>query len=107
VLAARKEEAMIAVASQASPPAARSSPLSRERPAASTALREILFASDLSPASDRAFDHACLLAERFRARLSIYHALEVDDARDLKDAPGQVGEVWRRVELAACAHLER
>jgi nucleotide-binding universal stress UspA family protein len=108
VLAARKEEAMIAVGSHASRPAARSSPQRREGSATSTALREILFASDLSPASDRAFEHARLLAERFRARLSLYHAIEVDDdTRDLNGAAGQAGEVWRRVELAARAHLDR
>jgi nucleotide-binding universal stress UspA family protein len=98
---------MIAVASQANQPAARSSPLLRESPATSTALREILFASDLSPASDRAFDHARLLAERFGAKLSLYHVIEVDDARDLNDAPGKFSEVWRRVELAARAQLAR
>jgi nucleotide-binding universal stress UspA family protein len=98
---------MIAVGSQAGRPAARSAPLRRESSATSTALREILFASDLSPASDRAFEHARLLAERFRAKLSLYHAIEVDDARDVTDGPGQAGEVWRRVELAARAHLDR
>lgn len=40
-------------------------------------IRTILFASDLSPESDRAFEHARFLAERFGARLTIYHALEM------------------------------
>ena len=42
-----------------------------------TAIRSILFASDLSPESDRAYEHARFLAERFGARLTIYHALEM------------------------------
>jgi nucleotide-binding universal stress UspA family protein len=42
-----------------------------------TEIRTILFASDLSPESDRAFEHARFLAERFGARLTIYHAVEM------------------------------
>jgi nucleotide-binding universal stress UspA family protein len=42
-----------------------------------TEIRTILFASDLSPESDRAFEHARFLAERFGAALTIYHALEM------------------------------
>lgn len=42
-----------------------------------TDIRQILFASDLSPQSERAFAHARILAERFGARLTLYHALEV------------------------------
>jgi nucleotide-binding universal stress UspA family protein len=70
-------------------------------------LTEIVFASDLSPASDRAFEHARLLAERFRASLCLYHAIDVDDVGDLDDAPGPGGEILRRVELAARAHFAR
>jgi nucleotide-binding universal stress UspA family protein len=43
-------------------------------------IRTILFASDLSPESDRAFEHARFLAERFGARLTIYHGLEMPRA---------------------------
>jgi nucleotide-binding universal stress UspA family protein len=68
-------------------------------------LREILFPSDLSAASDRAFDHARLLAEQFDARLVLYHAIEVDSAADLGDPPQPARELWRRVELAAHEHL--
>lgn len=42
-----------------------------------TEIRTILFASDLSPESERAFEHARFLAERFGAQLTIYHALEL------------------------------
>jgi nucleotide-binding universal stress UspA family protein len=45
-----------------------------------TEIRTILFASDLSPESDRAFEHARFLAERFRAQLTIYHGLEMPRA---------------------------
>jgi nucleotide-binding universal stress UspA family protein len=68
-------------------------------------LHEILFPSDLSPASDRAFDHARLLAEQFDSRLVLYHAIEVDSAADLGDPPQPARELWRRVELAAHEHL--
>jgi nucleotide-binding universal stress UspA family protein len=40
-------------------------------------VRTILFASDLSTESDRAFEHARFLAEQFGARLTIYHGLEL------------------------------
>jgi nucleotide-binding universal stress UspA family protein len=68
-------------------------------------LQEILFPSDLSPASDLAFEHARLLAEQFDARLVLYHAIEVDSAADLGDPPQPARELWRRVELAAHEHL--
>jgi len=66
-------------------------------------LREILFPTDLSPASQRAFDHARLLAERFGAHLVAYHAMEAP-------APGADAlerEVQHRRERAAREHLER
>lgn len=40
-------------------------------------INTILFASDLSPESDYAFEHARFLAERFRARVTLFHALEM------------------------------
>jgi nucleotide-binding universal stress UspA family protein len=67
-------------------------------------LREILYASDLSSASDRAFDHARLLAESFNAHLVLYHALELG----APPPPGSAEhELKRRVERAAREHLER
>jgi nucleotide-binding universal stress UspA family protein len=42
-----------------------------------TEIGTILFASDLSPESDYAFEHARFLAERFRARVTLFHALEM------------------------------
>jgi nucleotide-binding universal stress UspA family protein len=66
-------------------------------------LREILFPSDLSPASDRAFDHARLLAEQFSARLILYHAIQVESAGGLEEQPER--EFWRRLELSAHEQL--
>ena len=45
-----------------------------------TGIREILFPTDLSAASERAFEHARLLAERSGARLVVYHAIEIPAA---------------------------
>jgi nucleotide-binding universal stress UspA family protein len=70
---------------------------------AHTAVREIVFASDLSSASDRAFDHARLLAEGFGAHLVLYYALEV--AHGTTD-PAEL-ETRHRVQRAAREHLER
>jgi nucleotide-binding universal stress UspA family protein len=70
---------------------------------APAALREIVFASDLSAASDRAFDHARLLAEGFGARLVLYHALELaDDTGEHAER-----EMQHRLDRAAREHLSR
>lgn len=75
-------------------------------PRAGTAvIREILFPSDLSAASDRAFDHARSLAEHFRARLTLYHAVDPTHLAEARQ-PGDP-EVARRCAEAARAHLER
>jgi nucleotide-binding universal stress UspA family protein len=73
----------------------------RPRPAA--ALQSILFPSDLSPASDRAFEHARLLAESTGARLTLFHVVQGPPPRDndLED------EVWRRAARAAHERLLR
>lgn len=77
-----------------------------EIPRAGTAvIRQILFPSDLSAASDRAFDHARFLAEHFRARLTLYHA--VDPTHLAEDRQPGDPEVARRCAEAARAHLER
>lgn len=81
--------------------------LTREEPAVVAVIREILFPSDLSPASDLAFEHARLLAERFRARLTLYHAVETgrEGAGDEPDAPER--ERLRRAVENAHQHLDR
>jgi nucleotide-binding universal stress UspA family protein len=64
-------------------------------------LRELFVPTDLSSASDRAFAHASLLADRFQARVTLYHAVE---AAPHADVPEQ--ERQRRSAAAAREHLE-
>jgi nucleotide-binding universal stress UspA family protein len=52
----------------------------------SVPFRRIFFPTDLSPASDRAFGHARLLASRLGATVTVYHALEIPPARWVKAA---------------------
>jgi nucleotide-binding universal stress UspA family protein len=73
---------------------------------ATASIRKILFPSDLSHSSDRALDHAQLLAERFDARLTLYHVVEAPAVRGpLTWNPER--EVLRRAEEGAREHLER
>ena len=73
---------------------------------ATASIRRVLFPSDLSPSSDRALDHAQLLAERFDARLTLYHVVEAPAAAGpLTWNPAR--EAARRAEEGARAHLER
>jgi nucleotide-binding universal stress UspA family protein len=67
-------------------------------------IRDVFFASDLSPRSDRAFDHARLLAERFRARLTVFHAIERSELQATATADVSA-EVWRRFADEAREHL--
>ena len=54
-----------------------------------TGIQSILFASDLSPESDHAFAHARFLAERFGARMTLFHALEM---------PRDPAEAWTDIQ---------
>lgn len=77
----------------------------KRRPATAS-IRRILFASDLSHSSDRALDHAQLLAERFDARLTLYHVVKAAAVRGaLTRNPER--EASRRALEAAREHLER
>jgi nucleotide-binding universal stress UspA family protein len=78
-----------------------------ERPAREAAIREILFPSDLSLASDRAFAHAALIAERFGARTTLYHLVETTTPVGGADRPSARLEVLRRAERYAREHLAR
>jgi nucleotide-binding universal stress UspA family protein len=75
-------------------------------PLAVAQLREILFASDLSPASDAAFDHARRLAHGFGAHLTLYHAVEVHP-RPRGGPRDPRLEYWRRRERLARETLAR
>jgi nucleotide-binding universal stress UspA family protein len=69
-------------------------------------IREVLFPTDLSPESDRAFDHARLLTERFQASLTLYHAVQVPDRRFAHWAFDHDHEIWEQAEKEArrCLH---
>ncbi len=71
------------------------------------AVREVLFPTDLSPESDRAFDHARFLAESFEASLVLYHAVPVPDHRQAHWAFAHEHEVWATAERHACECLKR
>jgi nucleotide-binding universal stress UspA family protein len=65
-------------------------PAERAEEEAMGEIQTILFASDLTPESDVAFGHARFLAERFGARLTLFHALELpadryEDPADVQD----------------------
>jgi nucleotide-binding universal stress UspA family protein len=68
-------------------------------------IRDVLFATDLSPESDRALDHAGMLAEKFGARLTLYHAAEVPDPAEPHWAFAHEHQVWCRAEREARHHL--
>jgi nucleotide-binding universal stress UspA family protein len=73
---------------------------------ATASLRRILFPSDLSPSSARALDHAQLLAERFDARLTLFHVVEAPTpGGPLTWNPAR--EAARRAEEQARESLER
>lgn len=71
---------------------------------AAAQIDEILFPSDLTPASDRAFEHAALLAERLGARITLYHVLPAPPYGS-REEPRR--EALRRARRDAQDHLER
>jgi nucleotide-binding universal stress UspA family protein len=72
---------------------------------APAAIHHILFPSDLSGASDRAFDHARLLAEAFAAPMTLYHVVEFESGFGLEEPEQPERERLRRAENAAREHL--
>jgi nucleotide-binding universal stress UspA family protein len=68
--------------------------------------RQILFPTDLSPESDRAFEHARFLAERLGATLTLYHAIELP-RREYARWARMEERVWTELEQHARAELER
>ena len=81
-----------------------------DRPAEGKALvsiRSVLFPTDLSPESDRAFDHARFLAQRFEACLTFFHAVQIPDHRFAHWAFAHDHEIWARAEKHARECLER
>lgn len=72
----------------------------------SAEIRQILFPSDLSQGSDRAFEHAALLARRLGARLTLYHAVQSPALACAVDPEDPHFEALRRAEAQARQHLE-
>ena len=64
------------------------------RPAISRRIETILFATDLSPASDRAFEEACRLARDFGADLVIAHAYDPTSVLALGYVPAHAYLEW-------------
>jgi nucleotide-binding universal stress UspA family protein len=69
-------------------------------------MRRILFPTDLSHESDIAFGHACLVAERFDAELTLYHSIDLRKVARTIGRGGPMEEALRREELEAVRHLE-
>ncbi len=72
-----------------------------------TRLREILFPTDLSAESDRAFEHARFLAERFGANITLYHAVELPRREYTRWVKGSEDEIWTRLGDLARKDLSR
>jgi nucleotide-binding universal stress UspA family protein len=72
-----------------------------------TGIREILFPTDLSAASERAFEHARLLAERSGARLVVYHAIEIPAAEYARWGAEHDEEIRARFAQEARREIER
>jgi nucleotide-binding universal stress UspA family protein len=70
------------------------------------AIHRILFPSDLSVESERVLDHARLLAARFGAHVTLYHALEIP-SREWVHAAGHEEELRRRLAAEATIALQR
>ena len=73
---------------------------------APAAIRHILFPSDLSPAADRSFDHARMLAEAFGAPVTLYHVVEIAAGHEQEVPRQPERERLRRTERAAREHLD-
>jgi nucleotide-binding universal stress UspA family protein len=70
-------------------------------------IKEVFFPTDLSPASDQAFDHARLLSERFHASLTLFHAVQVPDHQNPHWAFSHGHELWIEAERRAKECLAR
>jgi nucleotide-binding universal stress UspA family protein len=80
--------------------------MAERAPKTPPSIHRILFPSDLSSESDRAFEHARLLAERFAAHVTLYHALEVP-SREWTRAAGHEEQLRSRLAAEATIELER
>jgi nucleotide-binding universal stress UspA family protein len=69
-------------------------------------VRDIFVPSDLAPSSDRAFEHAAMLAERLGARLTLYHVVQTFAEGATRAADPQRAALKRDLRDAR-EHLER
>jgi nucleotide-binding universal stress UspA family protein len=69
-------------------------------------IRQILFPSDLSDASQRAFHHARLLGEAFGARVTLYHVVSPPWHEEPKDPADPQRVALQRAEQAARERLD-
>jgi nucleotide-binding universal stress UspA family protein len=63
--------------------------------------REVLVPTDLSSGSDRALEHARVLCQRFGARMTLYHAVEVPDPTFAHWAFAHGHQVWCQASKSA------
>ena len=68
-------------------------------------VRDVLYPTDLAPESERAFEHARFLAERFQARLTLYHAVEFPDPVYVHWGFNRSHAVWLEIEKSARQQL--
>ena len=69
-------------------------------------IRRILFPTDLTPASDAALAHAALLAETFRAELTVYHSIDLRKVARRSGRGMAMADALRRAEVEAVRALE-
>jgi nucleotide-binding universal stress UspA family protein len=77
------------------------------RPESGVSIRDLLFPTDLSPYSERAFEQARFLADTFRARLTLYHAVEVPDPAYPHWRFEGARQIWDHLEHSAREQLAR
>jgi nucleotide-binding universal stress UspA family protein len=70
-------------------------------------MREVLVPTDLRTEGDCALEHARFLAERFGARITLYHAVEMPDHRFAHWAFAHGHGIWMQAEQDAQQALTR
>ena len=86
------------------PPARHGRPGRLRRPGLG-AVRRVLHPTDLDEASDVAFAHACLVAERFGAELTVYHSIDLRKVARVAGR-GEMADALADAERAALRHIE-
>lgn len=71
-----------------------------------SSIRRILCPTDLSEPSDTAFAHACLIAERFDAELTIFHSIDVRRVARSLGSGAPLAKAMRDAEAEAARHID-